>query len=170
MKKPILVLALGIVVLFIATSFIWKSPVNSPETKKIIKNGDNSLQFIFKYGVGAQNELNTFNGTFTKDMVTDPSITIPMKLTESELSSISQKIKELGLLEKDPTIISPVKRIPCSSYYLKVNENSKEITKEWNDCSNDVKGEFTTFSEFIYSIINSKEEYKNLPQPKSGYM
>lgn len=171
MKKPFIAAVLGVVVLFVVVFFIQKSLISSSEVPlESTKPSENSFTFIFKYGVGAKNELNTRNGTFTKDMVSDPSITVPMMLTQDELLSISKKIKELGLLEKNPTIISPVKRIPCSSYYLKVNENSKETIKEWNDCSDDVKEEYSSFSEFIYSIINSKEEYKNLPQPKSGYL
>ena len=35
-----------------------------------------SFNLISKYGVRAKNELNTFEGTYTKDMVMDPSITV----------------------------------------------------------------------------------------------
>ena len=34
-----------------------------------------SFNLDFKYGVGSRNELNTFTGKYTKDMVADPSIT-----------------------------------------------------------------------------------------------
>jgi len=37
---------------------------------------DSNFNLIFKYGVGAKNEFNTFKGTYTKDMVMDPSVTV----------------------------------------------------------------------------------------------
>jgi len=46
------------------------------------------FNLIFKYGVTARNELNTFQGTYTKDMISDPSITVDLSLTEEELSRI----------------------------------------------------------------------------------
>jgi hypothetical protein len=50
-------------------------------------------------GVGAKNELNTFDQTFTKDMVMDPSVTVKMKLSDNELNSIYQKINNLNFIQ-----------------------------------------------------------------------
>ena len=53
------------------------------------------FNLIFRYGVGARNELNTFKGTYTRDMVQDPSITIPLSLTKDDLDKIYQKMVEI---------------------------------------------------------------------------
>ncbi len=42
------------------------------------------FNIIFRYGVGAKNELDTFNGTYTWDMVVDPSITVNLSLSNKE--------------------------------------------------------------------------------------
>ena len=49
--------------------------------------GDSSFNLIFRYGVGARNELNTFEGMYTKDMIMDPSITVNLTLSEEELKT-----------------------------------------------------------------------------------
>jgi len=46
-----------------------------------------------------RNELNTFNQTYTRDMVIDPPLTVEFKLTDSELAAISRKIDELRLFD-----------------------------------------------------------------------
>ena len=39
--------------------------------------------------------LDTFKGTYTKDMVMDPSITVPLSLSEEEMDRIYQKMVEI---------------------------------------------------------------------------
>ena len=51
---------------------------------------ENTMNMIFSYGVASKNILNTFECIYTKDMVVDPSITINLQLTKSELDSIYQ--------------------------------------------------------------------------------
>ncbi len=55
---------------------------------------ESNFNLIFKYGIFAKNELNTFDGTYTKDMVQDPSITVELSLSEEELDSIYEKMAE----------------------------------------------------------------------------
>ena len=58
-----------------------------------------SFNLIFKYGVRARNELNTFNGTYTKDMVMDPSITVNLSLSKEELDRIYQKMIKIDFFD-----------------------------------------------------------------------
>ena len=62
------------------------------------------FDLIFKYGVGAKNELNTYNGTYVKDMVTAPSVTTNLSLTIEEKRQILQRIAEIGFFTY-PTIL-----------------------------------------------------------------
>lgn len=39
------------------------------------------FNFIFNYGIGAKSQLNTIEGTYTKDMVLEESITTALKCT-----------------------------------------------------------------------------------------
>ena len=55
---------------------------------------DHPEDFVFelKFGVRAKNILDTENGTFTKDMILDPNITINLVLSNRELDLIWKSI------------------------------------------------------------------------------
>jgi hypothetical protein len=55
------------------------------------------FNFIFKYGVTGRNTLDTFQGTFTKDMIMDAAITIDLTLTAEEMDSVYQKMLGIDL-------------------------------------------------------------------------
>lgn len=130
-----------------------------------------SFNIIFKYGVLGGNELNTFNQTYTKDMVMDPSVTIKFKLTDKELEGIYQKINDLDLfnLSTEP-IDGNMMVTPCSGSYLKVQVGSIKKESSWNYCRGKINDKFQQFTDYIIPIIESKKEYKELPAPKGGYL
>jgi len=122
---------------------------------------------IFRYGVGAKNELNTFNNTYTKDMIMDPAVTTNLKLSNQELSNIYNKSIDLKLFEKEASSAAEnIEVTPCSSYYLKINQN--EVS--WDNCHEKISDKFQQFTDYIIQIIESKEEYKVLPAPKGLYL
>ena len=99
-----------------------------------------SFNLIFKYGVMAKNELNTFERTYTKDMVMDPSITINLSLTEEGLDRIYQKMVEIDFFDypeefsvstEEEESIGIVN--PYSSYYFKVEYGSSIKELRWKD-------------------------------------
>ena len=104
-------------------------------------------------------------------MVMDPSVIIKFKLTDNELAGIYQKINDLKLFnESTKPIEGNMMVTPCSSYYLKVQINSKQKELSWNDCRGEISDKFQQFTSYIIQIIESKEEYKKLPTPQGGYM
>ena len=142
--------------------------------------GESDFNLTFEYGVGAKNELNTFDGTYTRDMVLDPSITVELSLSEEELDSIYQKMVEIDFFnypDEFSVLVAPDDRIgivtPYNSYYFKVEYDSRvkelrwedEILKENVDADN-LRG----LINLIRDIIESKDEYKELPEPTSGYV
>jgi len=131
------------------------------------------INFIFKYGVGAENILNTFDKTFTKDMIMEKDVTIKFELSASDLQNISKKIKELNLLNIKPNPVSNTKvtmiRTPCSSYSLKTDIDSVQKEISWNDCNAEIKDEYKKFTDYVIKIIESKDEYKKLPKVKGVY-
>jgi len=136
--------------------------------KQIQKPDD--FNFIFRYGVGGKNEIDTFKGTYTKDMVTEPSITIDFKLSDSEMEGVYKKIEELEIFNiteknKDNLIVTP-----CNSYYLKVQSKSEVKDISWDNCSGTPNERLTELSDYITSIIESYEEVKNLPVPEGAYL
>ena len=141
---------------------------------------ESDFNLIFKYGVGAKNELNTFEETYTKDMVMDPSITVNLALSQEELDRIYQKMVEIDFFsypDKFSVSILPGEVIgmviPFSSYYFKVEHNSKTKELWWDDeiTNEDEKAKkLRELIKFIRDIVESKEEYKKLPPPRGGYL
>jgi hypothetical protein len=139
-----------------------------------------SFNLIFKYGVTAKNELDTFKGKFTKDMITDPSITIELSLSEEEMESIYQKMMEIDFFnypDRFKVNVPPGELTgmvtPYSTYYFKVEYNSQVKELWWGDeiTNPDQKAEkLRELIMLIRNIVESKEEYKQLPEPRSGYL
>ncbi len=154
----------GIIILVgVAGYFIGDQPKVSP--------APSDFNMIFKYGVGAKNELNTFDQTYTKDMVTDPSVTIKFPITDNELAGIYQKLNDLKLLQESTQPIQGNTFVtPCASYYLKVQINSEQKELSWNNCRGGISDKFQQFTNYVMEIIESKEEYRQLPTPQSGYL
>jgi hypothetical protein len=139
-----------------------------------------SLTLVFKYGVGAKNVLDTARGTFTKDMIVDPSITVDLRLTREDLDRIAARMDETDfwsypeVLEYEIPADGMIRAVtPYSSYYFRAQRAAtvKELT--WEDEHADQSGRATRLRELtvlIREIIESRPEYKALPEPRGGYM
>lgn len=141
---------------------------------------NSNFNLIFKYGVGAGNELNTFEGIYTKDMVQNPPAKIKMPLGKEEMNRIYQKMLEIKFFDYPdkfsvtPPSGEPVGMVtPCSKYFLKVEVNSKIKELSWDDCitnKDERADKLRELIRFIENIIESRTEYKGLPAPKGGYL
>lgn len=140
---------------------------------------DADFNLVFKYGVGSRNELNTFEQTFTKDMIIDPPITIALSLTKNELDKIYQKMTEINFFDYPDTFSVFLDSeeggffIPYPTYYFRVeyNSNIKELLWHDNILTEDEKAtKLRELFKFIRNIIESKEEYKELPPAQGGYL
>ena len=141
---------------------------------------ESKFNLIFYYGVGANNGLNTFEGTYTKDMIMDPPITVNLSLSEEELDSIYRKMVEIDFFDYPDEFSVSVPSgeaigmvTPHSSYYFKVEYDSKVKELRWEDkiTNEDEKAnKLRELIKLIRDIVESKEEYKELPEPRSGYV
>ena len=101
---------------------------------------ESNLNLIFRYGIGARNELDTFQGTYTKDMIRDLPITVNLALSEEEMDRIYQKMVEINFFNyPDQFSVSvpigePTGMVtPYASYYFKVDYNSQIKELRWED-------------------------------------
>jgi hypothetical protein len=138
------------------------------------------FNFIFKFGVGAKNELDTFKGIFIKDMILDPPITTNLKVTQQEMDTIYQKMVEMDFVNYPDVfkVIVPPGSItgmvtPNDTYYFRVSYRSRIKEIFWNDVITNENAEATnlrSLCRLIQDIIRSKAEYKNLPPARGGYL
>lgn len=126
------------------------------------------------------NELDTFNNTYIKDMVTNPPITVNFVLNDQEKQKIYDKMVEINFFDyPDEFIVTvpPGQNIgqvtPYSSYYFHVEYNSKKKDLSWDDniiVSDSKADELRELIQLIQDIIETKDEYKELPAPSGGYL
>jgi hypothetical protein len=144
--------------------------IKSQPTESKIKD----FNFVFNYGVDAKNQLDTTQGQFTKDMVSDPSITTNLKLSEDEMNTIYSEMKKINILDY-PDNFNPKSntiQIPFDTYSIKINIEGKEKNIYWIDKSVSETEEAVQLRKLfknIQEIIVTKEEFKKLPNPKSHY-
>lgn len=146
--------------------------------KQQAQSNEFTFNFIFKYGFEARNILNTFEGTYTKDMVMDPPITTKLSLTKEELNTINNKMVEIDFFSYPDVFTVPVKDdyvfmiTPYENYYFKVQHGSKIKELYWEDSIKNQNSDADRLRELIkciQEIAESKSEYKKLPPPRGGY-
>ena len=141
---------------------------------------EGEFNFLFRYGVTGGNILDTFQDMYIKDMISEPPIVIGFSLTPEEMDSIYQKMVEIDFFSYPDEFEVTVPEgelvqlvTPYSYYYFKVQYNGRTKELTWEDKISNPDEKADKLKELINLIINiveSKEEYKNLPQPSSGYL
>lgn len=140
---------------------------------------NNSFGFIMHYGMLGGNILNTFEKTYTKDLIFDGTITIPFHLTSEEMDSIKSMMYDIDIFSYPRNYSSQpeTKRVymtPAVLYKLRAKSENNEVYIEWNDSyyieENDSKANnLLSLLKTIENIIHSKPEYKAPPEPYGGY-
>lgn len=133
---------------------------------------------VFAYGVGAHNVLDTKAGTFTADMILASPITVPMRLTNSEMTRIAQKMEEIDFFSYPASYITPEDGgdgwvTPCNTYLFRVTKGQGTKVVEWEDAVvNDNTGaaNLRELADLIREIIQAKPVYKSLPEPEGAYL
>lgn len=132
------------------------------------------MNIIFKFGTGARNELNTFHGTFTKDLIIDGTVTARLILTSEDLEQIRLKVVEtdfFNIPESFP-LKSPL-TMPDYSFYLLVSTGTNTTAVSWNNNSqidSGTEARLNELADFIINIISEKPELKMLPPPSGAYL
>jgi hypothetical protein len=119
--------------------------------------------------------IDTFNGTLTKDLILDGSVTIPFWLTTSEQESLLEELDRADFFNLPDTLLS----IPGvalepnpSPDFLRVVANGKNKVVIWSypiDLATANGQSVMRLSTAIRNIVESKPEYKQLPPARGGY-
>lgn len=138
------------------------------------------FNFILKYGVGAKNVLDTFAGTFTKDLVNARTVTTRLTLTPEEMAAVYAEMRRLNIFAY-PEEFAPRQNglyiTPHPTYYLKVQMDGKVKEIYWEDITGEQNlsaqpqeaVQLRNLIDKIVRMIEAKEEFKQLPQPEGVY-
>ena len=137
----------------------------------------NDFGFSIQFGVGKNNEIDTFKGTVTKDLIEDGTATADVTFPDEELAEIYEKMKDVNIIEAKNFTSDPINGTVCSQEpheedEWKITLNGDTIKHSFSgtycEPTNDVK-QLLALRNYVFSLIKSKEEYLLLPEPKGGY-
>ena len=142
---------------------------------------DREFNILMKFGVGSRNELNTFQNTYTKDLVLDGTLTVPLVLSESELNAIKAKLEQIDFFSYPehlpvlPNGSALVAVEPHSSYQIEIKNQSTVKTVYWDDALAPIyfdiqRKNLQEIVAFISNIVNQKPEIAKLPSARGGYL
>ena len=143
-----------------------------------ISPGSRDFNLKLRYGIGARNELNTFQDTYTKDLILDGAVTTRFVLSEAEFEQIKDKMIEIDFFSypetftvlRTDTIVVSIE--PHATYDFEVKYNSSIKRLHWDDgiISNDQRAAgLRELIRLIQNIIEAKPEYRQLPPARGGY-
>ncbi|MBC9786417.1 hypothetical protein H1S01_18335 [Heliobacterium chlorum] len=147
---------------------------SSKATPENVAMPDN-FGFILKYGYGPKkNELNTMEGTFTKDLVIIDPVTTDLRLTTDEMKNIYEEMVKLDILSYPDEFFpeSNMKVTPYRTYEFDVRFGNSTKKILWKDESLSESRKAVQLRSLFKKIINTienKEEFKRLPEAQGGY-
>ena len=149
----------------------------SVNTQNMPKDMPNDFDFSIQFGVQKKNEINTFEGTVTKDLIADGTATTELNLTEEEMQDIYGKMQEINIAETKGFTPEPVNGVVCmqrpyekDKWKIIINGETFTHLISGENCepTNDAK-QLIELRNYVFNIIKSKDEYKSLPESKGGY-
>jgi YVTN family beta-propeller protein len=154
---------------------------SDPTSICINKSSSSQFKMIFKDGYDDTGDiLDTFNGTYTRDMISCTDVTVDLTLTPEELNTIYQKMNDINFFNYPDNFFVATNTLesPHPSYYFKVEYDGKIKELSWEDYGGfpsqkpdqDKVNNLHGLIRLIEGIIKSKDAYKNLPKPCGGIL
>ncbi len=140
--------------------------------------------FTAAYGFYAKNVLDTFTGTFTKDIIAPPkpNPTITFRLSAEEMARLYQALVQIGILSY-PSVFTPDAEQeaktgvhhfvdPHPTYSLRVRAVGQERSVLWEDqglSSAPKAAALRNWFNMLQRMIEARPEYKAMPPTEGGY-
>jgi hypothetical protein len=153
-----------------------------PEPKVPQRAAGPEPNFGFRLESGAcyTDVLDTFNGTLTKDLISEPAFTIPFHLPHEQMIAVFEKMVQIGFFDYPAIFSIPTPRFnqawviqtPAERYHILVRNGTASKTLDWIDeirepDSREAQNLRALF-EIITDMISSSPEYQHLPARNGG--
>jgi hypothetical protein len=140
--------------------------------------------FVAAYGVMARNVVDTFVGTFTKDLVSAGQVTTELRLSEDEMQNLYEDLVEMQAkwqlfttpfsINPDPDNTGTSMRVtPSHTYRLEWQFGEfRSVPIIWDDNSSSSDPKAVALRDWFSKLrrmIEAKPEYQALPPAKGGY-
>lgn len=137
---------------------------------------DQYLQVLMHYGFN--NEVDTFNGKLTKDLILDGIVTVDFSFTTEEQMQIEEAIILNDFFNLPDTIqyfsgdsIDVLIYPNPGMQYLRVNYDNQDRKVYWSYPlpDNDDAQAIMAIYNVIRNVVQSTAVYQDLPEPRGGY-
>ncbi len=177
-KRTILIICLVLFVILIPTTYlvIPNSKLNKIDTLQD-KNLDD-FNFQLNFNTYGKDQIDTYKGTFTKDLVMDGTKTIEFKLPNYIKKDIYNSMMDIDIMSFPDTLkVEGMSVTPSCDYKLTVTIKGKTKVIIWNegfytDMTTNLPKDNVNFLKLVKDIrdyIYSTDEYKNMPKANGGY-
>lgn len=140
---------------------------------------ESNFGFVLEFGSCSVDKLDTFKGEFTQNRVVEPSITIPLRLTDEQMTMIYGKMIEIEVAQypevfaiPKPLIGEAVMISSPYNYALMVRNGESIISIRWtDDMVQPTTAKADRLRELFRLIIPMVEEhpdYQQLPEVNFG--
>lgn len=172
---------LAIILIACAETSPKNEPPSSSKTNLTARTMPNDMPddfgFSVSFGYGMKDEINSFNGTVTKDLIADGTVTVVLVLTDAEMLEVYKKMKEIGVT--NPKQFTPKPIIGESCEQEPYEEDVWKITFVGETIEHHISGkyceptedakQFYALRNFVFSKMKNKDEYIELPEASGGY-
>lgn len=133
------------------------------------------FNFIVRFGYGdiSKNEINTFQGTVTKDLISKGAATAHLKFTQDEMRGIYSKMREISIMASKKLAKSQnCSKSPSNEDEWTITVDGKTESFSWTDRNCELSDDaiaLLKLRNFIQSIVERKVAYQALPAAEGGY-
>lgn len=130
--------------------------------------------FSVRFGITGKNEINTFDGTVTKDLVTKGTAQAELVLTESEMADIYARLRTINIyreLNLEPDSRNCV-QTPFDEEHWRIRLDGEERSFYWDEENCEITADAEQLKElrsYIFELVKSKPAYLELPEAVGGY-
>ncbi|MHA6530633.1 hypothetical protein [Paenibacillus sp. BAC0078] len=130
--------------------------------------------FSVRYGVTAKNEINTYSGTVTKDLITNGTATANLKLTDAEMTDIYKRMRDLDVLGdlKLEVEDKACAQVPYEEEHWLIQINGGQRALDWSEEHCQITSDARKLKELrnvVVELVKSRSEYQALPEAEGGY-
>lgn len=130
--------------------------------------------FSVRFGITGKNEINTFNGTVTKDLVTKGTAQAELVLTDSELADIYARLRTIDIyreLKLEPDMKN-CEMTPFGEEHWQIRLDGEERSFYWDEENCEITADAEQLKElrsYIFELVRTKPAYLELPEAVGGY-
>jgi hypothetical protein len=160
-----------------ATYFVMHKSSSGNLSSSQASNRD-EFNFKLNFSTFGKEQIDTYKGTYTKDLVLNGTKTINFKLPDNVKNEIYKLMMDINIMSFPDTLKADGMAVtPSCDYKLTVTIKGKTKSIEWKEgfytfMTENLPKEnvnFLKLVKYIGDYIHSTEEYKNMPEANGGY-